>query len=153
MIDLDSLEKYWPLISQNPWAFAWVFITGLGAGMAVQKLWSMHTSTRAKTAAPALAKKGSILPRPLFQPSRLQGSCIAIMRHFDDEWLTQDQIDRGFDTGTPRADIRQALEGLVAAGWVADRLNAIHPTEYRLKDPGLNYAREHNFLVRARPEY
>lgn len=153
MFDLDSLEKYWPLISQHPWAFGRVFIVGVVVGWAIHKVWSMLTSPHRKSAETIPLKKGPSAPRAPFQPSRHQIGCIALMRHFDDEWLTQEQIAAGFDRNTPRADVRQALEGLVAAGWVADRLNAIHPTEYRLKEPGLNYAREHNFNVQVRPQY
>lgn len=150
MIDLDSVEKYWPLIAENPWAFAWVFITGLAIGIGAHKLWGTLTSSRAKTVASTPAKTGQNPARNSFKPDRLQVSCIAMLRHFDDEWITQDQISQGLDSGTPRADIRQALEGLIAAGWVLNRLSTIHPTEYRLKDPGLNYARERNFNVRVR---
>lgn len=82
-----------------------------------------------------------------FAPTALQERCVAILRNFDDEWVPMKDFE-GIITDHPRADIRQALDGLVSNGWAKDRMSATQGFSYCLHGPGLDYARMRDFPTR-----
>lgn len=86
---------------------------------------------------------------PVFAPSPLQDNVIRVLRYADTFWLDAEQVtgalrDEGFHY--PVSDIDQALRQLVAAGWALDLIGASR-REYKLADPGLDYARERGYTV------
>lgn len=63
-MDIDSLEKYWSLISRHPWAFAWTFFTDVAVGIGIHKLWTAWTSVKPKALSAPVprAKENSLDP-------------------------------------------------------------------------------------------
>lgn len=149
MPDLDTLQKNWPLITQHPWEFLWAFLAGVTIGVLLHKGWAALTSVKSKpVVAPAAPrpKRPAPAPRP-FEPSSLQSDCIRALRYYDDEWVTPDMLFARLPPGTPRADVRHAIEELVGIGWVGDRHYGYGGVEYRLKLPGLKFAQAQSFPV------
>jgi len=148
MPDLDTLQKNWPLIAQHPWEFLWAFVAGVTIGVLLNKGWASLTSAKPKPVeAPPVPKPKRPVPAPPpFEPSSLQSDCIQALRYYDDEWVTPDMIVARLPPGTPRADVRHAMEELVEMGWAGDR-HAYGGTDYRLKGPGLLFAQAQSFPV------
>ncbi|WP_457489044.1 hypothetical protein [Tardiphaga sp. P5_C10] len=151
MIDLDKLEKIWPLITLHPWEFLQVLVVGVLLGIGGHKMWvAIATARPGKSAAlPKKRKEKTILSIPLpFRPSELQVECVRVLRYFDDTWISASQISQKLAMVTPpKGDIRQALEGLVEREWATDQLSSISEPRYRLKGEGLQFAQKRKFPV------
>ncbi|MEN5042094.1 hypothetical protein ABE424_18040 [Stenotrophomonas sp. TWI1149] len=151
-MDVETLEKLWPLMTRYPWAFLTIFVAGVLLGVAAQKAWVAVTTARPKPSMeatpPVPAKEQPVPAAPLFKPSDLQVECIRVLRYFDDTWVSASQISPKLAMVTPpKADLRQALEGLAEKGWAMDRLSTISEPRYRLKGAGLDYAQKRGFPV------
>ncbi|WWW35575.1 hypothetical protein V8017_00030 [Stenotrophomonas rhizophila] len=83
--------------------------------------------------------------QPPFSPNPLQIECVRVLRYFDDEWVRFDDLATGL--GQARGDVRQAIQGLMRAGWASNIIGYLDGPSYRLEGDGIAFAKSRNFEV------
>jgi len=124
-------------------------------GWGAHGVWRQMQPNAAPKKAPA-GTRGTVLKtirRALFRPSAIQIDCLKALRLVDHKRLEIGEVHGLLahpemnTTARPRSDVEQALEALVAVGWVRRSLATGPRVVYSLEGAGLDYARREGYLV------
>jgi len=169
------LSQHWALIAANPVTFVTLVVlaASIGWGAAAlffrQRLDSIkeraefwkgraelaegkHDRPELDTKDVAKAAVGPLATSPpnAFSPSTVQTRIIRVLRQLDGEFLSIGDLAH-FAGSTSHQDLVDEIHRLLDKGWLeADRDNALkleYGRAYRLKGPGLEFAREKGFLT------
>lgn len=153
---MDSIERYWPLIQQHPWAFLWVLAAGTTLGWYAHGILRPVAKTdpnKAPTKDSAWTQLRSSARKLLFFPNRVQIDCIKGLRLVDRKALTVTELatllaHHEMDTSAyPSSDVEQALQALHRVEWVKMSWNQDLVPLYTLHGGGLDYARRRGYSV------